>query len=290
MMTETTKANIFPRAGQIVSITDEAGNQKSGFVKGIDTESRSIFMVPDDDSINPGWFDLDDVFFTVEDKIDIGSLNKTLGGNTTSSYSTASCSHPTTPIFQFKKCSIYAGTPAEAKRLRSIELIIDISGYFRRENEEDLVELNKVAKLKFGKSRAVQKLMSYHFQPAEPKMYIDWPDMQRPPFSWRFVSDLMAMLGSIKGNVFIHCFGGHGRTGTLLCAIGHYINLHTKNAKAPHDMIQHIRSAYCTQAVETSTQILWLKSVGCPVEDNTGGSKTMGSDKRYGYGYGLPGY
>lgn len=93
-------------------------------------------------------------------------------------------------------------------------------------------------------------------------MYI--PDMSAPYWIgkkfWKALwSDLMAEAKSRGGKVKVlaTCFGGHGRTGTVLTALALAAGVIPKKA----DPITWVRDHYCDHAIETTSQIVYLESL-----------------------------
>jgi hypothetical protein len=88
-----------------------------------------------------------------------------------------------------------------------------------------------------------------------PTMSIDWPDMQAPPLRPGFWS---AFLDTVRDkaytDVLFYCFGGHGRTGTALASV--LVECYGTPAT---DAVKFIRKHYCKEAVETESQLNYLK-------------------------------
>jgi len=70
-----------------------------------------------------------------------------------------------------------------------------------------------------------------------------------------------AILGLLhaKRKVYVHCDGGHGRTGLFLALL-------IKKARGVSSVaaIKAVRAEYCKNAVETATQVLWLVALDVP--------------------------
>ncbi len=91
---------------------------------------------------------------------------------------------------------------------------------------------------------------------------IDWPDYSIPTnagkeFWVALVNDLREH--DVK-TVSCSCAGGHGRTGVQLCILAHLM-LDEKQWEDVAGLIDHIRSVYCTHAVETHEQQLYIADV-----------------------------
>lgn len=62
--------------------------------------------------------------------------------------------------------------------------------------------------------------------------------------------------------VHVGCFGGHGRTGTVLAALSAY--------RGVDDAIAHVRAGYCSRAVESKAQVRFLVDYyGCAEHEPT---------------------
>lgn len=85
--------------------------------------------------------------------------------------------------------------------------------------------------------------------PDIPSMYIDWPDMGRIPL--RLYSQVIVWCVSRiqeSKKLEIACYGGHGRTGTVLAGLLVYYGLDG------HEAIKRVRGDYCKSAIESKTQ------------------------------------
>ena len=101
---------------------------------------------------------------------------------------------------------------------------------------------------------------------------IDWPDFSIPQDVSR--DFWVALVDDIRNQgittVSTQCVGGHGRTGVQLCILGHLLGdeacLAQPDAAA---LIKHVRDIYCTHAVETDSQQLYIaNTLGIPVGDS----------------------
>ena len=101
---------------------------------------------------------------------------------------------------------------------------------------------------------------------------IDWPDFSIPQDVSR--DFWVALVDDIRKQgittVSTQCVGGHGRTGVQLCILGHLLGdeacLAQPDAAA---LIKHVRDIYCTHAVETDSQQLYIaNTLGIPVGDS----------------------
>jgi hypothetical protein len=88
-------------------------------------------------------------------------------------------------------------------------------------------------------------------------LVVDWPDGKEPPVDMIWWRALVKDLEQIDGNVIVFCHGGHGRTGTALTILA-ALTKQTGSA----DPVLWVREHYCAEAVETSSQTVYLNGVG----------------------------
>jgi hypothetical protein len=88
------------------------------------------------------------------------------------------------------------------------------------------------------------------WQPPWPHDHVDWPDLGVPVDAGSLMRALrLVHEGARAGDhVEIGCLGGHGRTGTALACLA------ILSGCPPVDVIAWVRSAYCSQAIETPEQ------------------------------------
>lgn len=101
--------------------------------------------------------------------------------------------------------------------------------------------------------KAVQELSQFtHYT-----LKIDWPDARIPTYSQLFWTHLHAFLVEhITGDLFVHCMGGHGRTGTFLAILAALSRAHGDT-----NPVTFLRDRYCQEVVETSTQIWYIEQI-----------------------------
>ena len=104
--------------------------------------------------------------------------------------------------------------------------------------------------------------------PAE--IFLDWSDYDGPPEAAKgaeFWLALLADLKGIKGDVLVHCMGGHGRTGTALAAMIHLApQVGLAEIVAPGDcIVTWVREHYSPQAVESEEQGAFLIGLGASI-------------------------
>ena len=62
---------------------------------------------------------------------------------------------------------------------------------------------------------------------------------------------------NIKGTVFVHCQGGHGRAGTACSILSYLAGVIIKDSNP----ITFVRDAYCNRAVESDEQIWYVEAI-----------------------------
>lgn len=87
---------------------------------------------------------------------------------------------------------------------------------------------------------------------------IQWPDHGQPRLSaddWR---NIARAVRSARAPVMVGCAAGHGRTGTALAILGHFLKAFPS---ATTDPIAYVRKVYCGEAVETSGQVAYIEKI-----------------------------
>jgi hypothetical protein len=109
-----------------------------------------------------------------------------------------------------------------------------------------------------------------HFDVTFEELMIPWRDGSVPQVKMTFWKALHAhILKKGYKDVAVHCFAGHGRTGTMLASL--MVAVGGWNAQ---ESVKFIRENYCDSAVETEIQCLHLQEVDYmyndrePSEDN----------------------
>jgi len=113
---------------------------------------------------------------------------------------------------------------------------------------------------------------------------IDWADGGIPIYDLPFWERLYCLIAEHPGDgdVFVHCMGGHGRTGTL-AAILLTLDGQVPESECP---VAWLRAKYCESAVETTDQIWYVESItGRPVS-----SKPVSVSYSYNYANKTEGY
>jgi protein-tyrosine phosphatase len=151
------------------------------------------------------------------------------------------CHEGSVLTFTTKDLDIYGAGRSRYPVFEKKDVIIDLA-----DNYGKLIECN-------GAFKNLERYNTRKF------VKISWPDGGIPrihPTFWvEFAETIQARKGPMS-LVFI-CDGGHGRTGTALCIIGCLLNLIPEDA-CP---VEYVRKVYCTQVVETQSQIDYIARV-----------------------------
>lgn len=139
----------------------------------------------------------------------------------------------------------------------------DLVVSFNNESEITPVQLNPLAQRLLPKSKFPKM-----YQESVPMITLKWADYDIPPVSFEFFKDLVRAMKTKKMKVLIYCLAGHGRTGTGMAAILHAAGFSKANPKA--NIVQWIRKKYCNRAIETNSQIDWLRDAGANVGSEKG--------------------
>ena len=86
-----------------------------------------------------------------------------------------------------------------------------------------------------------------------PEMILDWPDFGVIQWPLEFWLELLAHIEKEEMTVGVFCVGGHGRTGTAVCAML-IVGLNYTATEAVH----WLRKNYCKKVVESKSQIDYL--------------------------------
>ncbi len=88
-----------------------------------------------------------------------------------------------------------------------------------------------------------------------PSISLEWDDGLGFQLKKDFWYALLAKIRGQKRDVLCMCFGGHGRTGTMLSIFA------ALTGATKGDPVQFVRDHYCKEAVETATQIRYIEEV-----------------------------
>ena len=178
------------------------------------------------------------------------------------------CTHKDVkPVLVIGKCEVWGGRETQVMpRADEFECIISLLGHYKP----------KASKFTISRgSRRVFSQLSAYQQRRNNVLCVDWPDMQAPLLDRGFWMALAEDLGKITGKAAIYCMGGHGRTGTALCALAQVVQ--HPPAVESGDIIQWIREVYCAEAVETASQVEYLRrELKVVTSVKSGGSKGSG--------------
>lgn len=181
-----------------------------------------------------------------------------------------SCTHKDVkPVLVVGKCEVWGGRETQVMpRADEFDCIISLLGHYK----------SPVSKFTISRgSRRVFSQLAAYQQRRNNVLCVDWPDMQAPHLDKGFWEALAEDLGKIPGKAAIYCMGGHGRTGTALSALAQVVQ--HPAAIESGDVIQWVRDVYCADAVETASQIEYLRRV-LKVQTKVGLGGTKGHDWR----------
>jgi len=148
-----------------------------------------------------------------------------------------------TRAFRIENLIFYGGSIGDALYDR-YDLIINASG----RSIANIVEANELAKNLFPSALKASLTDTAIIE-------IDWTDGSVPALGVDFWQGLVDGLKKIKQEKFkiaCCCFGGHGRTGTMLSVFAGLFDL-------ADDPVTFIRKRYCPCAVETYVQISYVE-------------------------------
>lgn len=160
-------------------------------------------------------------------------------------------------VMHIGQADIFAGSLAEVHGDTDWDLMIRILT-----DDIDRQLFNTVRMNEQAKRILPPELMALAEPP--PILDLDWPDYGIPKYTrewWLCLNAALRKLG--PANVVIFCYGGHGRTGTALSILA---GLNAKIIRG-RDPVQWVRNRYCHKAVETASQIAYVKQItGLDVE------------------------
>lgn len=88
------------------------------------------------------------------------------------------------------------------------------------------------------------------------ELQIDWPDYGTTNLPYEFWRDLLGYLQANKLKALVFCLGGHGRTGTAMAVL-----LELALGFHPQQAIEHLRTHYCVEAVESTSQLEYIREM-----------------------------
>lgn len=162
------------------------------------------------------------------------------------------CHDSSQPILTLGKATVYAGGSRDLDICDDWSLVVNFSGY--SDNSPFAHAWGQAGKLCKGFMKAMD--LQYQYLP---ELEIYWGDGKAPELTLDEWKALITDISKVKGKVFLHCVGGHGRTGTALAVIAHLTNM---NYGDHEGIVQFLRASYCEKIVETTKQTEYLKSIG----------------------------
>jgi hypothetical protein len=171
-------------------------------------------------------------------------------------------SHVPQKIFNINECEIWAGGE-EGMWNRPWDLIIRL---LPDQASAPIIRLLHGADKFIGSDLAVCTL--------PPTIQVPWPDGGAPNIPRVWWEKLFDELTRVKGEVYLHCLGGTGRTGTglsILLTLYHERGFPTLPnwAKLKKDAVAWVRMFYDDNAVESIAQIKYLQSLGVHTEEKS---------------------
>lgn len=178
------------------------------------------------------------------------------------------CTHTIKPLFKIGKADIYGGSKEEYKyfamnREDKLGITLCLSKF-------DEVKIEPIA-LRHGHLPASLTKFTVARYPGDVYLGFDWPDLSVPnlPNSfWQPFVDYVA--NKITKAVYVHCMGGHGRTGTALAIMAQLAGI------AGDSPIRFIRKVYCKETVESTEQVDYISNVTGIVLDDKPAKKWGG--------------
>lgn len=168
-------------------------------------------------------------------------------------------------VFEFDGRAVY-GAGSSIVVDETTRAVIDLSG--SAASEIGKFDLAQAAKSFFGHTcdepfkNAVLSALAKDDQTKPVYVRLDWPDMGIPKGNigvafWRAVWNLLPTgTEGQPAKIIVNCMGGHGRTGTALSAL-----LICNGGYSWADAVNYVRLHHCTNAVESNSQIDYLKAL-----------------------------
>lgn len=167
------------------------------------------------------------------------------------------CTHHIKTLFTVGKNPVYAGAEVDweyftEENPSTIHTTLNLRGYaVKPKNIIDKVLVQ-------GVEVKNHVLMKENCPQITPEVIVfDWPDGGVSVAGKSFWHALNEYLRDVKGGIFVHCQGGHGRTGTALAILA------VLNGAVPEDTdpVEWVRAQYCSCAVETQAQINYIEKI-----------------------------
>lgn len=166
------------------------------------------------------------------------------------------CGHHEKALFKIGDASIHAGSFDDFAYFAThhegeIGLTLNVS-----DGNDVMYETVSIVGLHTGVATLLDKYTGRKRYPANVTVSIPWRDLGAPTIEPSFWFDLVEYIKvNIKTCVFVHCVGGHGRTGTALSILAGISNATKK------DPIKWLRKVYCKKIMESDDQIGYFVNV-----------------------------
>ena len=177
------------------------------------------------------------------------------------------CHHTNQSIFKIGKSRIIPGGVNDYGRYIPLsQKQLGLTLCLNKHSEFTLDTLN-FKKVGTGAAKSFALLQPYGLDahPGEYYATVNWPDGGTVSFPREFWEQIIAFIRDLEGkDVYVHCIGGHGRTGTALAILAHLSKAKPKDV----DPVLWVREKYCALAVETSDQLNYIEDItGVQVTD-----------------------
>ena len=182
------------------------------------------------------------------------------------SYLWDTCEHDLTRVIKLRDCVLWAGKHADVNRAKPWDLVIDLTGPSRACFDPLTTASPQVQTMFPDLVTDLVRLSIPKSQYDCPTIIIEWPDHGVPWALGRaYWERLYLFLCSFKGEVLIHCMGGHGRTGSavaiLISLIGRVKGLDKFKVFVSDDPITWVRKKICPECVETQAQAKYVEHI-----------------------------
>jgi hypothetical protein len=188
-----------------------------------------------------------------EDRLPVTTYVAPKPGMTTTGYRAAARCHVGAPkVMQIGQVSVHASGWRDHPIWEwdmMLRLGDEFAGFMDRPGG---VNLNRAAK------KAFKTIESPIKQPEI--IQVGWADFYIPSLSKAWWMNLNNhLLKHPKGTLYVHCYGGHGRTGTALAILAALNDFH--HMDKARDPVAWVRKHYCKEAVESGTQIEYIEEI-----------------------------
>jgi len=153
-----------------------------------------------------------------------------------------SCVHMPKEIISARGWSVWGGKKEDVKhRLTDFDLVLNLANY---------------GPVKQTHVIPIPELKEFENFDSFTEVQLDWPDFGTITLPREFWDKLIAYIRTNNQKTLVFCQGGHGRTGTALaCLIVCSMNW------TAQDAIDWIRKNYCSSAIETYEQRLYIEKI-----------------------------